>query len=306
MIYDPSLLADYHDLAYRLEETGMFRVLQALEPEPVESPYDPPRAGHETVVIVDVETTGLDHRRHEVIELGMVRFEHLRGTVMRVTGELSQLREPAEPISQEITALTGITGEMVAGQSIDHDTVGAMLAGADLVVAHNAKFDRPFCESLHRSFAVMPWACSVEEVDWRAARFEGAKLGHLLMQAGRFHTGHRALDDCRALLHLLQRLGADGLEPDGGENILFELLTLAAQTRTRIWAENAPFHHKDVLKARGYRWNPGGSRTPKAWWRDVSEGQVPFEMGYLQREIYGYPVKLRTDRMTACDRYKAL
>lgn len=52
--------------------------------------------------------------------------------------------------------------------------------------------------------------------------------------------------------------------------------------------------------------NPGGPRTPKAWWRDVSESQVPFELGYLEREIYGYPVKLRADRMTACERYRAL
>lgn len=52
---------------------------------------------------------------------------------------------------------------MVAGQSIDIDAVAAFVEDADLVIAHNAKVDRPFCENLAPGFDYKPWACSVSE-----------------------------------------------------------------------------------------------------------------------------------------------
>ena len=44
--------------------------------------------------------------------------------------------------------LTGITDAMLAGQRINLDAVEAFIEQADLVIAHNAGFDRPFCERL--------------------------------------------------------------------------------------------------------------------------------------------------------------
>ncbi len=287
-----------------LDGTGVHRVLSRLEAEAVDAACAPTR-GASSAVIVDVETTGLDHRRDEVIEIGMLRFEHLDGAVLRVTGELCRLREPARAIGPGITRLTGITDEMVAGRAIDLDEIDDFLLGVDLVIAHNARFDRAFCEALHPGFARLPWACSVDEVDWTAAGFEGARLGHLLMQSGAFHDGHRALDDCRALLHLLRcrRPGTDG---GGAVPLLADLVASASETRRRIWAEGAPFERKDLLKARGYRWSPGGASAPKAWWRDVPEEDFPGEADFLRREIYGSRRPLRTERMTARDRYRPL
>ncbi len=163
-----------------LDRTGVHRVLSRLEAEAVGAACAPTR-GASSAVIVDVETTGLDHRRDEVIEIGMLRLEHLHGAVLHVTGELCRLREPARAIDPGITRLTCITDEMVAGRAIDLDEIHDFLLGTDLVIAHNARFDRAFCEALHPGFASLPWACSVDEVDWTAAGFEGARLGHLLM-----------------------------------------------------------------------------------------------------------------------------
>ncbi len=164
-----------------LDGTGVHRVLSRLEAESVDADCAEATRGASSAVIVDVETTGLDHRRDEVIEIGMLRLEHLHGAVLHVTGELCRLREPARAIDPGITRLTCITDEMVAGRAIDLDEIHDFLLGTDLVIAHNARFDRAFCEALHPGFASLPWACSVDEVDWTAAGFEGARLGHLLM-----------------------------------------------------------------------------------------------------------------------------
>jgi DNA polymerase-3 subunit epsilon len=108
------------------------------------------------------------------------------------------LREPSMAIPAEITRLTGITNEMVAGQAIDTQALDALVEPADLVIAHNAAFDRPFCEKLTPSFVLKAWACSGSEIRWADHGFEGNKLGYLIGQSGLFHEGHRATDDCHA------------------------------------------------------------------------------------------------------------
>jgi DNA polymerase-3 subunit epsilon len=88
---------------------------------------------------------------------------------------------------------------MVAGHVIDIGQLRVLIEPADLVIAHNAGFDRPFCEVFSPMFAGKAGACSVSEIDWSSRSFEGTKLGYLIGQAGYFHEGHRAVDDCFAL-----------------------------------------------------------------------------------------------------------
>lgn len=59
-------------------------------------------------VLLDTETTGLDHAKDEIIELGMVKFDYTSdGRIVGVRGTFSALNEPSAPISAEVTALTG-------------------------------------------------------------------------------------------------------------------------------------------------------------------------------------------------------
>ena len=102
------------------------------------------------------------------------------------------MQQPGKTIPPEITKLTGITDEMVSGQLIDMQAVRALVAPADLIIAHNAGFDRPLCEAFSSAFSDNAWACSNSEIDWSARGFEGTKLGYLIGQAGYFHDGHRA------------------------------------------------------------------------------------------------------------------
>ncbi|MGJ5222372.1 exonuclease domain-containing protein, partial [Bradyrhizobium oligotrophicum] len=130
-----------------------------------------------TAVLLDTETTGLDHSRDEIIELGMLSFDYTReGRIVGVRSVLSAFHEPSRPISAEVTVLTGITDEMVTGQRIDPDAVSAFVAGAAIVIAHNAAFDRRFAERYWPIFERKAWGCSATEVDWRSHGFAGAQL----------------------------------------------------------------------------------------------------------------------------------
>lgn len=289
---------DAEAAARRLEESGDYRVLRRLVPRPIilQSQSAFPRLA----VLVDTETTGLQHTRDEVIEIGAVAFTYDdEGKVGDVVGVYSGLRQPSSSIPLEITRLTGITDETVAGQTIDIASLDALIEPADLIIAHNAGFDRPFCEKLSPAFIPKAWACSVSEIRWADRGFEGNKLGYLVGQSGLFHEGHRAIDDCHALLEVLSRPTDDGTTP------FSELLRSSARARVRIFAENAPFDMKDHLKARGYRWSDGSDGRPKAWWIEFDEELYDTELSYLRKEIYRWDdAEPLSVRLTAQDRFR--
>jgi DNA polymerase-3 subunit epsilon len=288
------------DWVRKLEDTGRYRILRKLTPRPIVDRASSllPRVG----VLVDVETTGLDQAKDEVIEIGMVAFTYADdGRIGDVVGVFSAMRQPYAPIPPEITRLTGITNAMVAGKTIPLAAVEQFIEPADLVIAHNAGFDRPFCERLSPGFAPKAWACSVSEVKWADHGFEGTKLGYLIGQCGYFHDGHRAVDDCHALLEVLARPWNDESSSGFGE-----LLRASEKARIRIWAENSPFDMKDQLKARGYRWSDGSDGRPKAWWTDVTEEDSDDELRFLRSDIYQWAdAEPPTKRLTAFDRFRA-
>ena len=285
------------EFAGHLEATGDYRVLRRIKPREVIMPDD--GGSHLTGIILDTETTGLDHRADEIIELGMIKFEFdTAGQIFRVVDEFQGFREPLLPITPEITKITGITMDMVSGQSIDPDKVEAFISDTVIVIAHNAAFDRPFCEKPWKGFAGKSWACSMSEIDWQAQGFEGQMLGYILAGCGLFHDGHRAVEDCRALLEILAR------PLPSGALTLKQLLDRARLATVRIWAEGAPFSKKDILKARDYRWSDGSDGGRKSWWRDVPETAFADEMAFL-RGIYGREPGTPTKRLTAFDRFSA-
>ncbi len=283
-----------------LEATGRYRVLQKLEARPVVAA---PRSVFPLVgVILDTETTGLNPRKDEIIEIGLIAFTFdAEGRIGDVIDVYGGLRQPGGPIPPEITRITGITDDMVAGETIDLARVQAIVARADLIIAHNAGFDRPFCEAFSPMFEKKAWACSVSEIGWSDRGFEGTKLGYLIGQAGYFHDGHRAVDDCFALLEVI-----DGAHEGPQPSPFAELYAASQRSRVRLYAENSPFEMKDHLKGRGYRWSDGSDGRPKSWWIEVGEDALEDELGYLRAEIYRWSeADPPTVRLTAFDRFKA-
>lgn len=289
---------DNEEKARHLEATGDYRILRKLQPRPI---VDDPRPGFERRgIILDTETTGLNHRSDEIIEIGMIAFNfNDAGEIGDVTGVYGALQQPTVPIPENITRLTGITDDMVAGQVIDFATLSTLIEPADLIIAHNAGFDRPFCETLSPIFTNKAWACSVAEIDWSARGFEGSKLGYLIGQSGYFHDGHRAVDDCFALLEVL------GQTRDASATPFSELYRVSQRSRVRIYAENAPFDMKDHLKARGYRWSDGSDGRPKSWWVELPEEMFGEELHFLRTEIYRWDADPLVKSLTAFDRYRA-
>jgi DNA polymerase-3 subunit epsilon len=200
------------------------------------------------------------------------------GQVGPVVGLFGGLEDPERPIPAEVTAIHGITDEMVKGQRLDESAIVGLLKGIGIVISHNASFDRPFLEARLPLFAELPWGCSMRDVPWKSHGASSSALEFLAYRAGFFYDAHRAEIDCRAVLAVLAR-------PFGqtGQSALATLLERARQPTYRLAALNSPFDSKELLKHRSYRWNP----EARVWVRElVASERVP-ELEWLNAKIYG-------------------
>ena len=288
----------YEKVIKELRDSGDYRVIERFKP--VESYHKANSAETKIAIYLDVETTGLNAQNDSIIELAMVPFEFdSEGRIYRVLPGYNGFQDPGFPIPTEITNITGISDEMVAGQSLDSQKITALLQGAVLIIAHNASFDRPFMENYSEEFESLWWACSMQDINWREQGIESSKLEYLAYKFNYFYEGHRATIDCQAGIHLLSQTLPSNQIP-----ALQELLETARRTDYRLWAVGAPFETKDTLRERGYRWSTGEKDGHKSWYVDIPESELDNEVDYLQTEIFGRKVKqLPRVKITAQSRY---
>ena len=174
---------------------------------------------HDTpLAFVDVETTGASAEfGHRVIELGIVRLE--RG---RTVAEYQQLIDPRRKISLGVTALTGISQEMVEGQPRFTEQLPAAmeLLGGAVVIGHNVRFDLSFLRKEFRRCGMeitqaLGEAAVLDTVRIARRRFGrgGNALQVLAPRLGVFPaTAHRALADAQTTAAVFEKL----MEPVGG------------------------------------------------------------------------------------------
>lgn len=174
---------------------------------------------HTPLAFVDVETTGASADfGHRVIEIGIIRVEG-----GKVVGEYQQLIDPGRRISPGVTALTGISQEMVTGQpsfAAQLPKALELLKGA-VVLGHNVRFDLGFLRKEFRRSGqeiTESLGASVPVMDTvRIARRRFGRGGNALqVLAPRLgvhpSVAHRALADAQTTAAVFERL----MEPVGG------------------------------------------------------------------------------------------
>lgn len=292
-----TFFSDTEQYAAALAENPDFRVLRRLVPRNVFREADGRALAKG--IIIDTETTGLVAGQDKIIELAMLAFDYdaATGEVFRVTDTYNGFEDPGEPIAPESTAVHGITDEMVAGQHFDDARIAAFAEGADIIIAHNARFDRQFLEVRLPVFADHAWGCSFAQVDWNAGGIASAKLEFIAYRLGFFYDAHRALTDCVALLEALQ-----GVMPGNQVRPLASILATYRKQDYRVWARGSRFDTKDTLKARGYRWEG----DEKCWYRTVDEDGLALELDWLKAAVYnGRPSEIEIEAFDAMVRFSA-
>lgn len=225
-------------------------------------------------IIVDLETTGIDSEVDKIIELGWVEFSYSQNDDLKILNMQSALEDPGVPLTPEIQKITGINDQMLAGQKIDWSLFATALESADIVIAHNAEFDKKFLEKVEElDFSSVQWGCSMKHIDWAAHGFKTRALNYLAADHGFVNSfAHRALFDCATTLRLIGPY-------------LQELEARSRMKQYCIYATSAPFAVKDKLKENQYRWNP----EKRVWYKEVMEDGIDKERVFLAEHIYQGP-----------------
>lgn len=158
-------------------------------------------------VVFDFETTGLDYKNDEIIEIGAVK---LKGN--KVIEEFSSLVKPKNIIPEKITEITGITNSHVVNAPRINQVLPIFLEfcqGA-VLVAHNATFDYNFLKSWVTKLDLSFKATVIDTLSLSRAVVLGVKNHKLKTLTEHFNieleNHHRAVDDCKATAQLFLKL----------------------------------------------------------------------------------------------------
>tara|TARA_B100001142_G_scaffold287416_1_gene302972 strand:- start:608 stop:1477 length:870 start_codon:yes stop_codon:yes gene_type:complete len=234
------------------------------------------------VCFVDLETTGLDFAGDEIIEIGIKTIAVNKSDYrdFKAIKAYESYQDTEIEISPEITQLTGISKDMIEGHSIEWGKVEDILGISDIVVAHNASFDRAFLEK-NIDFKNV-WACSKNDVNWKERGFFNTKLELLSIWHGFYYDSHRAMNDVNATIHLL-------LHPSYKDFSPLEELVENSQKTHKLIINKFPYNEsfiKMLKKRGGYRYNS----SDRSWRILIKDSDVlDQEVDWLKKNIYnGY------------------
>jgi len=202
-------------------------------------------------LILDTETTSLDPPpKGAAIEVAVTLFDLKHAQPVESFASLIRGdRNEAEHVN-------GIPVELLKGASpggVVWRYVEALAERAQVVVAHNAEFDRQFAPEFG-----LPWVCSEEDIKW-PDQARGGSLVNLALSLGLgVASAHRAMADVDTLARIFTRLAERGCD-------LEELVRHAMRPKAVFHAQ-VSYAEKDLAKENGFRWDP----QAKAWWRRMA------------------------------------
>lgn len=219
------------------------------------------------VLIVDVETTGLDPSKDQVIEVGAILYD----------------LEHASPVASHAAVLPAETNDAEKTNKIPvpflksapylgdvaWPFIRVLAEHSDCFAAHNASFDKSFFPV--DIAALKPWVCTCKGVKWPEHGSSRALVPLALEHKVSVDEAHRALEDCRTLMRLFQRVQE--------KHDLSAMLERAMGPMVEVVAQ-VSYDDRQRAKDEGFGWDP----ATKTWRREMLEADVG-DLGFPVRVL---------------------
>lgn len=198
------------------------------------------------IAIIDTETTGLDARKGQVLEIACIYYNiPSKSIIHQISTLIGAMENPVFDINKIPVDALKYVEALHQDQSID--LIGDLLFNADAIVAHNAEFDRKWINTipkLEQNSRHRKWICTRNDVTWPLRKDSPLNLIHIAANLGvPIINAHRALSDCHLLLSCLEKV------PD------MELF-LDHSISDKKWVKaNIRFDDRPLAKAAGFLWD---------------------------------------------------
>ena len=159
-----------------------------------------------TFIVFDLETTGLNPKEDEIIEIGAIK---MKGNEILET--FSSFVKPQKELSSLITSLTGITEDMLSGAGTIKQVLPEFTKFAEggILVAHNASFDYGFIRNSVKKYFGGDWEMPCIDTLALAKSLYRAKSYSLDNVVKRLKLGHfdhhRAYEDAKVTAEVLKK-----------------------------------------------------------------------------------------------------
>ena len=209
----------------------------------------------ENILILDTETTGLDNKNDDCLEVGSILFNVKSRSVLAQQSFLLPVEinnaEKINNIPAEITRLPQPLSEAIK-------YFESLVRVSNVIVAHNAEFDKKWFGLKKLPQIEKPWICSMDDITWPADRQLKTRpsVRDLALAYGvPVWNAHRALTDCIYLAEVFIRCSE-----------LEKLLIRALEPKVLLRAEIS-YEDRYLAKNAGFRWNDA---IKGAWSRKMS------------------------------------
>ena len=217
------------------------------------------------ILILDTETTGLDNKNDDCLEVGSILFNVKSREVLAQQSFLlpveSNNAEKINNIPAEITRLPQPLLEAIK-------YFESLVKVSDVIVAHNAEFDMKWFGLNRLPQIDKQWICSMDDISWPADRQLKTRpsVRDLALAYGiPVWNAHRALTDCIYLAEVFKRCTE-----------LEKLLIRALEPKVLVRAEIS-YDERHLAKRAGFRWNDPikGAWSRKMSRRDMEKLEFP-------------------------------
>ncbi len=211
------------------------------------------------LLILDTETTGLDPKCDRCLEVGAILFNVPSRAVLSQHSFLIPVKSnPAEIINCIPSEVTRLIQPWEAAL----EYLNSLIDSADVLVAHNADFDRKWFGLPPLPQVSKRWLCTMEDVRWPSSLSLKSRpsVRDLALAYGvPVWSVHRALSDCTYISEVFRR--CENLET---------LISHGLEPRQLMRAQ-VSYEERHLAKEAGFRWN---DPVRGAWTRRLSEREA--------------------------------
>ena len=219
----------------------------------------------ENILILDTETTGLDNKVDDCLEVGSILFNVKSRSVLAQQSFLLPVEinnaEKINNIPAEITRLPQPLSEAIK-------YFESLVRVSDVIVAHNAEFDMKWFGLNKLPQIEKQWICSMDDITWpvdRQLKTRPSVRDLALAYGVPVWNAHRALTDCIYLAEVFKRCSE-----------LEKMLIRALEPKVLLRAEIS-YEKRHLARNAGFRWNDAikGAWSRKMSRRDMEKLEFP-------------------------------